>query len=151
MSHLMPLQNRTLDQTCLQAESCQKTQAIVVVDVAVNNYQDSLASHLLGMDIHILKAEEDGIAQLQTLLPLYQHLSGLHLICQGAPGQLQLGTTLLSEINLWAYADDIRQWRDSLNDNAEIFIYGCDLAANRVGQAFVSWLKFLTGAGIKVL
>lgn len=130
-------------------ESCQRAQSLVVIDAAVNNYQYLLTNRLLGIDVYILDGQQDGIAQLQTLFKS-QHLSSLHLICQGAPGQLQLGTTLLSEINLWVYADAIRQWRSSLSDNAEIFIYGCDLAANRVGQAFISWLKLLTGAYVHV-
>ncbi len=130
-------------------EFCQRAQSLVVVDAAVNNYQYLLTNRLLGIDVHILDGQQDGIAQLQTLFQA-KYLSSLHLICQGAPGQLQLGTTLLSEINLWVYADAIRQWRSSLSDNAEIFIYGCDLAANRVGQAFISWLKLLTGAYVHV-
>lgn len=151
MSQPTSKHTQVADQIPLHSESCQQPKSIVMVDAAVHHYQHLLPNHLLGMDIHILKAEEDGIAQLQTLLPRYQNLSNLHLVCQGAPGQMRIGATLLSEVNLWAYADDIRQWRDSLNDNAEIFIYGSNLAANRVGQAFVSWLRFLTGAGIQVL
>lgn len=145
-----PMKSRSADQMPPLTESCQQAQSIVVVDAAVNNYQYLLANHLLGIDVHILDGQQDGIAQLQTLLLKSQYLSSLHLICQGAPGQLQLGTTLLSEVNLWAYADDIRHWRSSLSDNAEIFIYGCDLAAHRVGQAFISWLKLLTGAYVHV-
>lgn len=151
MSQPIPTHNPELDQMSLDTEACQQSRSIVMVDAAVKHYQHLLPKHLLGRDIHILKAEEDGIAQLQSLFPLYPNLSSLHLVCQGAPGQMRIGTTLLSEVNLWAYADELRQWRDSLNDNAEILIYGCNLATNRVGKAFVSWLKFLTGAGIRVL
>lgn len=149
MLHPISKKNRSSEQSLALTESCD--QSMVVVDAAVTHYQDLLANHSSGLDIHILDAHKDGIAQLQALLSMYQPLSSLHLICQGAPGKLRLGTTLLSEVNLWAYADNIRQWRISLNNDAEIFIYGCDLAANRVGRAFVSWLQFLTGADIRIL
>lgn len=150
MSQLMATKNRSAETLALLTESGQHAQSIVVVDAAANNYQYLLTNRLLGIDVHILDGQQDGITQLQTLLQQSQTLSSLHLICQGAPGQLQLGSTLLCEMNLWVYADDIRQWRSSLSDNAEILIYGCDLAANRVGQAFISWLKFLTGAYVHV-
>lgn len=151
MPHPKPTPNPSLAQNDPQIESSKSPQSLVVVDAAVNNYQYLLASPLMGMDVHILTGQEDGMTQLQALLPQYRCLSRLHLICKGAPGLIQLGTTLLSEANLWAYADDLRQWRHCLSGDAEIFIYGCDLASTRVGQAFVSWLGLLTSAGIRVL
>lgn len=149
MPQFITIKNRATETSRLLTESCPHGQSLVVVDAIVNQYQSLLTHRLLGIDVHILDGQQDGIAQLHTLLQS-RHLSSLHLICQGAPGQLQLGNTLLSEMNLWVYADSIRQWRSSLSDNAEILIYGCDLAANRVGQAFISWLKLLTRANVHV-
>lgn len=150
MLQLMATKNRSAETSASLTELCQYPQSLVVIDVAVTNYQSLLPHRLSGMDVYFLDSQQDGIAQLQLLLQQSQLLSSLHLICQGAPGQLQLGTTLLSETNLWVYADDLRHWRRCLSDNAEILIYGCDLAANRVGQAFISWLKFLTGVDVHV-
>ena len=147
MSH--PLPPLSLTDTQSPTPSPQNASAIVVVDAAVQNYQSFLASSLMNLQVYRLNAQEDGIAQLQALLSRYQHLSSIHLICQGAPGQMQLGTTRVCEANLWAYADDFRKWRGWLTDNAKISIYGCDLAANRVGKAFVSWLGLLTGACVR--
>lgn len=149
MSYPLPILNSSATQS--QASPSPSAQSIVVVDPAVTNYQYLLASPLMGLEVHILSTHEDGITQLQALLRQYQQLSRLHLICQGAPGQIRLGTTVLSEVNLWAYADTIRQWRDCLADDAEVLIYGCDLAANRAGKAFVSWLRLLADACIRVL
>jgi hypothetical protein len=132
-------------------ESCQNSKAIVVVDAAIKNHPDWLPHSLEDLEVHRLNDQEEGIAQIQTLLRHYQQLACLHLICQGIPGQMFLGATHLSEANLWVYADDLRQWRDYLVHDAEILIYGCDLAANRVGQAFVSWLELLTGVCVRVL
>ncbi|WP_299488852.1 DUF4347 domain-containing protein [Acaryochloris sp. IP29b_bin.137] len=149
MSDPLPALNLSTAQS--QASASQSFPSIVVIDAAVKSYQNLLAGPLKELEVHILSTQEDGIAQLQTLMRQYQRLSRLHLICQGAPGQMRLGTTLLSEVNLWAYADAIRQWRDCLADDAEVLIYGCDLAANRAGKAFVSWLRLLAGACIRVL
>ncbi|MGR3279456.1 DUF4347 domain-containing protein [Acaryochloris marina NIES-2412] len=134
-----------------QVNSSQRIPCLVVVDAAIDNYQYLLASPLLGKEIHVLDIQTDGIAQLKTLLSQFQELSCVHLICQGGPGRLELGTTHLSENNLWEYADEIRQWRGYLSESAEILISGCELAASRVGQAFVSWLCLLTGAAVRVV
>lgn len=127
------------------------TQNIVIIDGAVKNYQYLLASPLLGMEVHILSDQTDGIAQTKALLSQGPQFSSLHLICNGGPGQLQMGTTDLNEDNLWAYADGFRQWRPYLAANAEVYIYGCELAVSRAGQALVSWLGLLTGAKVTAL
>ena len=150
MPYSVPTLNPVSSRRHQQAESPLKANSIVIVDAAVNQHQ-SLFKHLLGsMEVHILNEQEDGITQIKSLLQQYQSLSKLHLVCTGAPGQIELGTTLLSEINLWAYADAIRQWRNYLTYDAEILIHGCDLATNRMGQAFVSWLGLLTRSCVKV-
>ncbi|ABW32286.1 DUF4347 domain-containing protein [Acaryochloris marina] len=127
----------------------QSTPYLVVVDTAIDNYQYLLASPLLGREVHILDIETDGIAQIKTLLSQFEGLSCLHLICKGGPDHLELGTTRLDVDNLWDYADEICQWQDYLTEGAEIFIYGCELAASRLGQAFVSWLGLLIGATVR--
>lgn len=134
-----------------QIDSFQSSRCLVVVDAAMSNHQYLLASPLLGKEVHVLNIQTDGIAQIKTLLSQFQELSCIHLICKGGPGQLELGSTHLSEDNLWMYADEIRQWRDYLTESAEILIYGCELAANRVGLAFVSWLGLLTGAMVRAV
>lgn len=45
---------------------------IVIVDAAIRNYQYLLASPLLGMEVHILKGQTDGIAQIKSLLSQFQ-------------------------------------------------------------------------------
>lgn len=132
-----------------QVNSSPSPPCLVVVDAAIDNYQYLLASPLLDKEVHFLNIETDGIAQIKILLSQFQRLSRIHLICQGGPGHLELGTTCLSENNLWQYTDEIRQWREYLTESMEILISGCELTADRVGQAFVSWLGLLAGATVR--
>lgn len=124
---------------------------IVIVDAAIQNYQYLLASPLSGLEVSLLTDQADGLAQIKALLRPSQAWSAIHLICNGEPGQLQIGSTCLREDNLWAYADEFRQWRSYLTHTTEIMIYGCQLTTNRAGQALVSWLNLLTGAKVKAL
>lgn len=134
-----------------QVNSSPSAPCLVVIDAAIDNYQSLLTNNRLGNEVYIHDIETDGIAQLKTLLSQFQELSCIHLICKGGPGHLELGTTHLSENNLWEYADEICQWRGYLSESAEILISGCELAASRIGQAFVSWLCLLTGAAVRVV
>ena len=151
MSQSLPTLNLLPSRSDLRTDSSLDIKGIAVVDAAAKQYQYLRANPPHSMEIHILNEQEDGITQIQSLLHQYQCLSMLFLFCQGAPGRINLGTTLLSEANLWAYADAIRQWRNYLTQDAEIIIHGCDLATNRTGKAFVSWLEFLTRACVQVV
>lgn len=123
----------------------------VIVDAAVQNYQYLLASPLLGMEVYVLNDQTDGIAQIKSMLSQSPDWASLHLICNGGAGRLKVGSTCLSEDNLWAYADQLRQWRSYLKNTTEIMIYGSELTTSRAGQALVSWLGLLTGAQVKAL
>lgn len=128
-----------------------RTMSIVVVDADVALSHDLLASPIEDSEVHSLNGQEDGIAQILSLLKQYQHLSKLILFCKGAPNRIDLGTTFLNEANLWIYADMIREWRNFFTHDAEILIYGCDLATTQTGQVLVSWLAFLTRACVRVV
>lgn len=127
------------------------TSSIVIIDAAVDQYRYLLTSPLDGMEVHILNEQEDGVAQILSLLQQHQQLSRLFLFCKGASSQIVLGKTCLSETNLWMHADAIREWRNYFAQDAEILIHGCDLNTNRVGQAFASWLGLLARVCIQVL
>lgn len=127
------------------------TTSIVVVDAAVSPSYDLLANSLEDGEVHILNEQEDGVVQILSLLKQYHHLSRLILFCQGASNRIDLGATLLSEENLWIYADTIRGWRHFLTHDGEIEIHGCDLATTQMGQALVSWLALLTRAYVRVV
>ncbi|TAG91785.1 MAG: DUF4347 domain-containing protein [Oscillatoriales cyanobacterium] len=42
----------------------------------------------------------------------------------------------------------MRQWRNSLRENADILLYGCEVAAGEAGQNFLKRLSEITGANI---
>lgn len=127
------------------------TSTLVIVDAAVQNYPYLLASPLLGMEVCVLNAQTDGIAQMKSRLSQSPGWTTLHLICHSAPGQLKVGSTCLSEDNLWAYADQFRQWRSYLTQTTEMIIYSSELTTSRAGLALVSWLSLLTGAKVTAL
>lgn len=147
----MPTQEFIPFLDCQQTGSIPRSKSIVVVDAAVNPHHDLLANPLEGVEVNILNGQEDGIAQILSLLQKHQSLSRLFLFCKGTSNRIDLGTTFLSETNLWIYADAIREWRNYLTYDAEIVIHGCDLTTTQMGQAFVSWLGLLTRACVRVV
>ena len=63
-------------------------------------------------------------------------------------GSLQLGNTHLDGSTLDDYAGQLRTWGASLSENADILLYGCNVADGEWGVAFVENLAALTGADV---
>ncbi|MGP1383431.1 MAG: DUF4347 domain-containing protein [Thainema sp.] len=121
--------------------------SLVVIDPTVEDAA-FLANSVSGTDVVVLDANQDGIEQITALLANYEQLSSLHIVSHGAVGQLQLGSTVLGLDTLPHYAEQLTQWQDKLSEEADILLYGCDVADGIVGRSFVGQLGQLTGADI---
>jgi Domain of unknown function (DUF4347)/Domain of unknown function (DUF4082) len=96
----------------------------------------------------ILDPTRDGIAQITEVLSHYDGLTGVEIISHGSTAALQLGNSFLSQTSLQQYAPALQQWSSSLTSNADILLYGCNIASDEFGQAFVNNLSALTGVDI---
>ncbi|BBB25813.1 outer membrane adhesin like protein [Amphritea japonica ATCC BAA-1530] len=95
-----------------------------------------------------LNSSENGLDNIGRVLQSYQNIDAIHLISHGSDGTLQLGDTTLNNESLDTYSEKLLSWRDFLNEDADILIYGCNLAASENGVSFVNQLASLTGADI---
>src|SRR4028119_2233648 len=107
---------------------------IVFIDAAVPDYQTLLARVKLGVEAIVIDPYRDGVEQISEVLANRTNIDSIHLVSHGGPGSLQLGKTRLSVDNLEAYSQQLQQWRRALTIDADILIYGCNVAASRVCQ-----------------
>jgi len=101
-----------------------------------------------GADVVMLRAGEDAVAQMTAALAGRDGVSAVHIISHGEPGILALGSNTLSLENLDAYSAEIGAWSQALTAQADILIYGCDVAAGARGAAFIGRLAALTDADV---
>lgn len=123
---------------------------IVFIDSGVANIEQ-IAGEFHGVtnvEVIILRAEDDGVAQISAALSGRQSIDSVHIISHGSAGRLQLGATTLSNDNLNHFADEIAGWSQALDQEADILFYGCNLAASFEGRDFVEELSQLTEADI---
>ncbi|MBE9028497.1 DUF4347 domain-containing protein [filamentous cyanobacterium LEGE 11480] len=120
-------------------------QSLVFIDTNLNAYQ-SLAASVVGAEVVLLDHNEDGIEQITTALADRRDIGAIHLISHGTAGALQLGNSQLSANRLNQYAAQLQSWEQALTDDADILLYGCDVAA--AGRDFIDQLSQLTGADI---
>ena len=127
---------------------------LILVDAGVENREALLASIIeenpnSGLEIRFLDADSDGIDQISKILSeSTQRYDAIHILSHGSDGQIQLGDTQLNDSNISRYVDQISGWSDSLTEDADLLIYGCNLAETSEGQTFVQTMAAVTGADV---
>lgn len=122
---------------------------LVIIDGAVDGAA-ALASNARadGKGVLLLESGSDGLDQILSGLSAYSGLSAIHIVSHAADGRLMLGNTLVTEDTLAQRAADFSALGSFLSADADILLYGCDLASDAGGQAFINSLSALTGADV---
>ena len=127
---------------------------LVFVDTDTTDYQQ-LVDDLLEQrtdqrkfDVFILDNSSNGIEQISDVLAGYDSLDAVHIISHGFNGAIDIGSTLLNAESLDENMVAIAAWGDAFDENGDILIYGCDLAADVYGQNFVERLAQITGTDV---
>ena len=145
-------QNIAISAPANQAENNQPSieiTEVLVIDTAVTSY-DQIISNLNKphLEIHFIDSNSDGIQQLSNILSSYKNIDALHIVSHGSEGNINLGNNSLNADKLNSYKSSIQNWSKSFTGSADILIYGCDVASNSEGQAFIKELSQLTGTDI---
>ncbi len=99
-------------------------------------------------DIVMLDADKDGIAQINAILANEHDLGAIHVISHGASGAIDIGSTRLDAARLAIDGESVALWGQSLGADGDLLLYGCDVAQDAAGKAFVQSLARVTGADV---
>ncbi|MGI0483796.1 DUF4347 domain-containing protein [Pantanalinema rosaneae CENA516] len=122
--------------------------SLVFIDSAVADAQFLAANLTAGSEVHFLDPMQNAIAQITHTLLGRENITSVHVLSHGTAGGLQLGQDWLNLTNLQDYAAQMQSWKSALTEDADILLYGCDVAQGELGQAFVQILSQLTGADV---
>lgn len=136
---------------------------LVFIDSAVEEKESLIAGVAGNFEMIVLDAAQDGIEQISDVLARYAEIAAVHIVCHGGPGLLQLGSTRLTPDNLDIYAPEFAAWKIGKletwdepfflkflfpSHSPAIFLYGCEVAAGEIGQAFLRKLSRLAGVPV---
>ncbi|KAM3092415.1 DUF4347 domain-containing protein [Phormidesmis sp. 146-35] len=122
-----------------------RSASLLFVDSKVSDYQSLIAG--TQAEVHILDST-DAIAQITQTLTGRSNISSLQILSHGAAGRLALGGDWVNLGDLDRYANQLQSWASALTEDADILLYGCDVARGEIGQTFVQQLAKLTGAEV---
>ena len=124
---------------------------LVVIDARVADYQSLLADLPANVTVRVIGSDESGLAVIGEALANGQGGQGfdaVHIVSHGTSGSLTLGSDTVNADTLSARQSDVQGWATHLGADADILLYGCDVAEGAAGTAFLEQLARLTGADI---
>ena len=96
----------------------------------------------------LLDVNRNGLSQISEALEQYDQVDEIHLISHGSDGRVRLGNTLLSQATLNQHRDELATWRERLSQDADILIYGCNVAETEEGKELTRQVAEVTGADV---
>ena len=123
-------------------------QNIAFIDPTVKDYQNLVNGIVPNTEIVLLDPTRDGVEQITEILANRTEISSAHIITHGEEGSLQLGTAHLDLDNLNQYRTSLEEWKNALTPDADILLYGCNVAAGEKGTSFIQNLSQITDADI---
>ncbi|MDO9290429.1 MAG: DUF4347 domain-containing protein, partial [Hydrogenophaga sp.] len=129
-----------------EAAAPERTEIIFVDSIAegVTEYLDTHPG-----EVYVLDPDRDGVEQIAEILRDREGVDAIHIVSHGTDGQLFLGSGTLNTGTLAnAYGDEMDVIAAALSDDADILIYGCDVASTEAGVELMQGLSDATGADV---
>jgi hypothetical protein len=128
---------------------------LVFIDAGVED-RESLIEDLLErraddsvrIEVVVLDSDRDGIDQISEALASRSNIDAVHVVSHGTDEGIQLGSSWLSGESLDSYEESVASWRSVLSEDADLLLYGCNLAGSADGKALIEQLAILTGADV---
>ncbi|WP_296950096.1 SwmB domain-containing protein [uncultured Massilia sp.] len=121
---------------------------IVFIDSSLPDFAQLVAAVKAGTDVVLLDASQDGLQQIAQVLAGRSGVDAIHVLSHGSAGALDLGNAHVTLDNLSAYGDALGTIRAALAADADVLLYGCDVAQGAQGQSFIAALAAATGADV---
>ncbi|MCH9673643.1 MAG: DUF4347 domain-containing protein, partial [Gammaproteobacteria bacterium] len=124
-------------------------EAVIFVDVSVENYESILDGLDPDAEVVLLEAGNDGVQQIADVLSQHQDLNAIHIISHGSAGELHLGNATLSADSISGlHRDALATIGNAFSENGDILIYGCNFGEGPLGERTVAQLADATQADV---
>ncbi|RLS72248.1 MAG: DUF4347 domain-containing protein, partial [Planctomycetota bacterium] len=96
----------------------------------------------------LLDPDRGGIDQITATLSNLDNVAAVHIVSHGSEGRVELGNEILDVGTVSNHLSAIESWANALTSDADILIYGCDLAAAESGRALMQVIAEASGGDV---
>jgi Domain of unknown function (DUF4347)/Beta-propeller repeat len=122
--------------------------SLLFIDAGVEAIPTLIQHAAAGTEVHVLRSGPDAVAQITQTLSGRSDIASLQIVSHGRSGGLKLGESWLDLQTLPSHVNQLKSWGAALSADADILLYGCNVAAGEVGRSFVDLLAQVTGADV---
>ena len=127
-----------------------ESSALVVIDTSIHGYEDLLADLEPDIDILLIDRNENGLQKLADYVEGRDDISSIHILSHGAEGEFTLGSVTINADNIDQHAELLGQIGESLTENGDLLLYGCNVADDGTSIEFVNKVADYTEADVAV-
>ncbi|WP_075086540.1 tandem-95 repeat protein [Mariniblastus fucicola] len=127
---------------------------LVVIDQRIDGFEalvkdiTSDGDGSIAYDVLVVEENQSGIELISSYLNGLSTYGAVHIVGHGSQDRIQLGSEDLGSESLVQYETALKGWSQGLATNADILIYGCEVAASEEGQDLVDQISAITGADV---
>ena len=125
-----------------------KTTEIVFIDAGVPDVEALLEGIDASAEVVFLDGGSDGLDQITNALKGRSDIDTIHILSEGASGELRLGNAVYDHTALSNRAEDLSAIGSTLAAQGDIKLYGGDTASGVTGAQLMDSLAQLTGADV---
>ena len=119
---------------------------IVFVDKSL---VDEVPAAEFGDDLVVaVDGQSDPVEQMGAVIRAGDGIRSVRIISHGSDGTIWLGGRAINSDYLLSRSEEVSEWAAHLSDDADLLLYGCDVASNESGKAFAGLWSSLTGADV---
>ncbi len=117
---------------------------VAFVDTSVKDYETLAKGIGDNVEIYLVGS----LDEMQTILQHETKIDALHVLSHGSTGEITVGNDVLNESTLSHYDTLMQSIKGAMSENGDVLLYGCNVASNGEGQAFINAFAVSTDADI---
>ena len=117
---------------------------VAFVDITVKDYQTLVDGIGEGVEVYLVSSLDD----INSILKSETNIDAIHILSHGNVGEITVGNDVLNQNTLNNFDTVLQTMKNSLSENGDILLYGCNVASDGTGQEFIDTLALITQADI---
>ena len=117
---------------------------VAFVDVTVSDYQTLVDGVGEGVEVYLVSSLDD----INSILKSETNIDAIHILSHGNVGEISVGNDVLNQNTLNSFDAVLQTIKNSLSEDGDILLYGCNVASDGSGQEFINSIVSITQADV---